>query len=167
MAKDRKTTKHGKKHEPATQEFPFQALQRALAWIVNEGIFSHLNMHGNTTWKPRQLVVLAVLWVWSDKATLTAAFQHARQLALSMLRTVALQSYHGLSNALVTWTPTLLPLIQQQLHGLMQKIGGDYWRIDGWLPLAVDGSRITTPRTKSNEKDFSAPHFGQSGSARG
>lgn len=167
MAKERKTTKRGKKHEPAPQELPFQALQRSLAWIVNDGIFSHLTMHGNTTWKPGRLVVLAVLWVWSDKATLTAAFQHAGHLALSMFGTVALRSYHGLSNALVTWTPTLLPLIQQELHGLMQKVGGDYWRIDGWLPLAVDGSRITTPRTKSNEKDFSAPHFGQSGTARG
>jgi hypothetical protein len=167
MAKDRKASKQGKNRKPATQELPFQALQRALAWIINDGIFSHLTMHGNTTWKAGQLVVLAVLWVWSDKGTLTAAFQHAKRLTLTMLGTVALNSFHGLSNALVTWTPTLLPLIQRRLHGLMEKIGGDFWRIDGWLPLAVDGSRTTTPRTRSNEADFSAPHFGQSRTARG
>jgi hypothetical protein len=167
MAKDRKATKQGRRREPATRELPFQALQRAMAWIINDGIFSHLTMHGNTTWNAGELVVLAVLWVWSDKATLTGAFQHATQLALTMLGTVALKSYHGLANALVTWTPTLLPLIQQRLHGLMEKIGGDYWRIDGWLPLAVDGSRVTTPRTRGNENDFSAPHFGQSQTARG
>jgi Transposase DDE domain len=167
MAKDRKGRKQGGKHQPASRELPFQSLERALAWIVNESIFSPMTLHGNTTWTTSQLVVLAVLWVWSDKGTLTGAFGHAKQLALSMLGKVALTSYQGLSNALVTWTPSLLPLIQQRLHALMEQIGGDYWRIGGWLPLAVDGSRITTPRTKGNEADFSAPRFGQSASARG
>jgi hypothetical protein len=167
MAKDRKGRKQGGKHQPASREISFQSLERALAWIVNESIFSPMTLHGNTTWTTSQLVVLAVLWVWSDKGTLTGAFGHAKQLALSMLGKVALTSYQGLSNALVTWTPSLLPLIQRRLHALMEQIGGDYWRIGGWLPLAVDGSRITTPRTKGNEANFSAPHFGQSASARG
>jgi Transposase DDE domain len=167
MAKDRKGTKDLRKQQATNHDLNFQALQRALAWIVNENIFSPMTLHGNTTWTTGQLVVLAVLWVWSDRGTLTGAFAHAKQLALSMLGKVALTSYQGLSNALVTWTPTLLPLIQRRLHALMEQIGGDYWRIGGWLPLAVDGSRITTPRTKGNEADFSAPHFGQSASARG
>jgi hypothetical protein len=85
---------------------------------------------------------------------------------MSMLGEAALTSYQGLSKALVTWTGPLLPLIQQRLHGLMEKIGGDYWRIDGWLPLAVDGSRVTTPRTKSNEANFSAAHYGKGRKAR-
>jgi hypothetical protein len=146
---------------------PFEALGRALAWIVNESIFSQLPLHGNVTWAASQLVVLAVLWVWSDKETLTGAFQHAKHLAMNMLGQVALTSYQGLSHALVTWGGRLMPLLQQRLHGLMERIGGDYWRIDGWLPLAVDGSRITTPRTGSNEIAFAAPHFGHSASARG
>ena len=166
MAKKGKATKQGRNKQPTIQGLPFQALQQALAWIINESIFSQLSLHGNTTWVPGQLVVLAVLWVWSDKGTLTGAFQHAKHLALGMLGEVALTSYQGLSNALVTWTNPLLPLIQQRLHGLMEKIGGDYWRIDGWLPLAVDGSRVTTPRTQSNEANFSATHYGQGRKAR-
>ncbi len=162
MSKDRKGRKQGGKHRPASRELSFQSLERTLAWIVNESIFSPMTFRGNTTWTTSQLVVLAVLWVWSDKGTLTGAFGHAKQLALSMLGKVALTSYQGLSNALVTWTPSLLPLIQRRLHALMEQIGGEYWRIGGWLPLAVDGSRITTPRTKGNEADFSAPRFGQS-----
>ena len=147
---------------------PFEALQRALAWIINKDIFSKLTMHGNTNWVASELVVLAVLWVWSDKTTLTGAFGHAKHLAESMLgQEAALTTYQGLTAALVTWTATLLPLIQRRFHDLMEKIGGDHWRIGGWLPLAVDGSRITTPRTKSNEAAFSAPHFGRSASARG
>lgn len=166
MAKDRKATQRGRKPRPETRELPFQALQQALAWIINDGIFSQLARHGNTTWKAGPLVVLAVLWVWSDQDTLTGAFHHAQRLARSMLGEVALNSYQGLTGALVTWTPSLLPLIQRRLHGLMERIGGDYWRIDGWLPLAVDGSRISTPRTKSNEGAFSIPNYGHGRKAR-
>lgn len=166
MAKKRKGANQRKKQQGASKELPFEALERALAWIVNEGIFSQLPLHGNTTWTAGQLVVLAVLWVWSDKSTLTGAFQHARHLTLSMLGQVALSSYQGLTNALVRWTDSFLPLIQRRLHGLMEQIGGDYWRIGGWLPLAVDGSRVTTPRTQSNEARFSAKHYGQGSKAR-
>jgi hypothetical protein len=166
MAKKRKRTNCGGKQRPATQGVPFQALQRALRWIINEGIFSQLTLHGNITWTASQLVVLAVLWVWSDQATLTGAFAHAKHLALSMLGKVALTTYQGLANALVTWTAPLLPLIQQRLHGLMEQTGGEQWRIEGWLPLAVDGSRITTPRTQCNEASFSATHYGQGAKAR-
>ncbi len=166
MAKNRERINRVRKQHPATQDLPFQALQRALAWIINEGIFSQLPLHGNTTWTAGQLVILAVLWVWSDKGTLTGAFEHAKHLALSMLGQVALTTYQGLASALVTRTGSLLPLIRRRLQSLMEQIGGDYWRIDGWLPLAVDGSRITTPRTQSNEASFSAAHYGGSRKAR-
>jgi hypothetical protein len=166
MAKKRKGINQGRKQQPPTQDVPFEALQRTLRWIINEDIFSQLTLHGNITWTAGQLVVLAVLWVWSDQNSLTGAFQHAKRLALCMLGQVALTTYQGLTNALVSWTASLLPLIQQRLHGLMEKVGGDYWRIGGWLPLAVDGSRTTTPRTQSNEASFSATHYGQGSKAR-
>jgi hypothetical protein len=166
MAKKRKGANQGRKQKTTTQDVPFEALQRALRWIINENIFSQMTLHGDITWAAGQLVVLAVLWVWSDKDTLTGAFQHAKHLALSMLGEVALTTYQGLTNALVHWTGSLLPLIRQRLHSLMEQIGGDYWRIGGWLPLAVDGSRTTTPRTQSNEASFSAAHYGQGRKAR-
>lgn len=166
MAKKRKGTSQRKKQRSTAEGLPFEALERALAWIVDEGIFSQLPLHGNTTWTAGQLVILAVLWVWSDKNTLTGAFQHAKQLAVSMLGQVALTTYQGLTNALVRWTESLCPLVQSRLHSLMERIGGDHWRIDGWLPIAVDGSRITTPRTQSNEERFSAKHYGQGERAR-
>ena len=151
MAKKRKGTNQGKKQQVATQEVPFEALQRALRWIINENIFSQLTLHGNVSWTAGPLVVLAVLWVWSDQATLTGAFAHAKHLALSMLGEVAVTTYQGLANALVSWTGCLLPLIQQRLQDLMEQTGGDYWRIGGWLPLAVDGSRIEAPHTADNQ----------------
>lgn len=141
-------------------------LQRALSWAVDQKIFAHLKLHGNTTWAASQLVILAVLWVWSDKNTLTGAFDQARQLALQMFGTVALTTYQGLTNALVTWSGRLIPVVWLQLHARMEEAGGPYWRIGKWLPLAVDGSRATTPRTVSNERAFSAKHFGKGRKAK-
>jgi hypothetical protein len=143
-----------------------ELLRQALAWLVEGGIFDHLKLHGNTKWTPVDLVVLAVLWVWSDDATLTGAFAEAYRWALDIWGTVAITSYQGLTGALVTWTAKLLPLLQQQLHERMQTCGQTHWRLGRWLPLAVDGSRISTPRTRANEKAFCAPNYGQGKTAK-
>ena len=143
-----------------------ELLRQAMSWVVTDGIFTNLKLHGNTGWRPKALVMLAVLWVWSDKNTLTKAFLHARHLTVSMFGEVAVTTYQGLTGALKTWTEKLLPLIQQRMHRLMEDVGGDHWRIGKWLPLAVDGSRADTPRTKSNEKAFSAQNYGQGQKAK-
>ena len=128
-----------------------------MAWIVNESIFSPMTLHGRPLGPQASLSCWRCCGVWSDKGTLTEALWACQAVGLEHAGKVALTSYQGLSNALVTWTPSLLPLIQRAAATrLMEQIGGDYWRIGGWLPLAVDGSRITTPRTKGNEANFSA-----------
>jgi hypothetical protein len=167
MAKERKATGRVEKCQGVALNAPFGALLQSLKWIIDKDIFAHLTKHGNTNWTFGELVVLGVLWVWSDKHTLTGAFEHAAQLAVNMFDSVALTTYQGLTAALITWSPTLLPLIQQRLHVLMEKVGGRHWRIGGWLVLAVDGSRVTAPRTASNEAAFSAPNYGKSRSAKG
>ena len=77
-------------------------LQRSLAWVVSEKIFEELPRHGNTSWLASELVMLAVLWVWSDRSTLTGALGDAKQLSLTMFGQVALTSYQGFTAALVT-----------------------------------------------------------------
>jgi|GEM_PF-2733390 len=39
-------------------------LKRALTWVINDSMFCHITLHGNIKWKARQLVIVAVLWVW-------------------------------------------------------------------------------------------------------
>jgi len=136
-------------------------LRRSLAWIINEEMFTKLSPHGNTNWSAAQLVFLAILWVWSDKSTLTGAFSEAVQLSVSLFGQSALASYPGFTSALVTWSSRLMPEIRHRLQQLMQQVGGDYWRIGGWLPLAVDGSRVSTPRSWSNEDAFSIKNYGR------
>lgn len=143
-----------------------ETLRAAVAWIARAEIFRNLKLHGNATWCMPDLVLLAVQWVWSDKPTLTNAFLEARGWSIGVLGHAAVDSYQGLLNALLTWTGRLLPLVWQRLHELMELHGGEHWRIGRWLPLAVDGSRVSVPRTKDNEQTFCAPHYGHSATAR-
>jgi hypothetical protein len=150
----------------SNQQVNGETLRSAVTWVVNEKSFQNLKFHGNTTWLVCDLIILAVLWVWSDHATLTGAFVEAHGWSRKMLGRVAIGSYQGLTGALVTTTGTLLPLLWTRMHGLMERHGGEHWRVAGWLPLAVDGSRVSTPRTAANEQAFCAPNYGRSASAK-
>ena len=65
-------------------------------------------------------------------------------------------TYQGLLEALVTWTSSWMPLLWNHLHRLIQE-QGEHFRVGRWVALAVDGSRVSVPRTKKNEKAFCAP----------
>jgi hypothetical protein len=141
-------------------------LRDAVAWVVDQQIFAQLKFHGNTTWQAFDLILLTVVWVWSNEPTLTGAFAEARHWSLNVLGNIAVGTYQGLLKALVTWTAQWLPLLQERLHELMEEHSGAHWRQGRWLPLAVDGSRVSACRTEANEKAFCAPNYGNSNSAR-
>jgi len=151
---------------PKVEVLQVDLLQRALAWIVGRQIFDDLPRHGNTKWLPTQLIVLAILWVWSDRSQLTARYQEARQSALRFYEELQLHTYQGFIGALVTWTERLRPLLWSRLQELMEQVGGCYWRLGEFLVLAVDGSRVGTPRTKSNEQAFAAKKYGRGKKAK-
>lgn len=141
-------------------------LRRALDWIVDRGIFDHLPRHGNTGWLPTHLITLAIVWVWSEQTQLTAAFEQARRTTMTFYESLSLVSYQGFVRALVTWNQRFCPLLRSRLRQLMEQAAGKYWRVGEYLVLAVDGSRVTTPRTKSNERAFAAQNFGHGEKAR-
>jgi hypothetical protein len=145
---------------------PPTSLREALQWFVKDTGFADLKVHGNVGWTGSQLVVLAVLWVWSDCDTLTGAFSYARNVAETTFGSVAVTTFQGLTGALRSYGSQLLSLLWVHLHKLMERSAGRHWRIGKWLPLAVDGSRVTTPRTASNEQAFSAKNYGQGGRGR-
>lgn len=166
VGKRRTRTRRSSSAQAKTQICNVDLLQRALAWIVDGGIFDHLPKHGNTSWLPTQLIVLAILWVWSDQSQLTKAYDEARQAALKFYEGLTLDSYQGFIRALVRWTEQLRPLLWLRLHQLMERVAGAYWRCGEFLVLAVDGSRVTVPRTKSNEQAFAAKNYGHGSKAR-
>ena len=153
--------------EKQSQKFTHgDLLRKALTWVLNDSMFADVQLHGNIKWTPKQLVILAVLWVWSGRNTLSRAFVHARRLSLAMFGSVALTTYQGLTGALKKWSVRLLPRTQQRMQELMEEVGGEHWRLGLWVALAVDGSRASTPRTFSNEKAFSARNYGKGKKAK-
>ena len=141
-------------------------LRNAMEWVVDQSIFQDLKTHGNTKWIAKDLVMLAVLWVWSEKSQLTGAYKEASVWSKRLFGRVAVGSYQAMTNALVAYGGQLVPLLWTRLQQLMKGVGKEHWRIGLWLALAVDGSRLSTPRTKANEKAFRASKYGKGKTAK-
>jgi Transposase DDE domain len=143
------------------------SLKHLLEWLIPDGgIFSELNFHGNTKWLPTLLVWQAVLWSWSGERHLTDAFIDAVDMCQTMFTCAPLSTYQGFMLALVRWTPHLMPLLRKVLHQRMEHLRSKFWRIDGWVPIAFDGSRGTAPRTRANEAAFCATNYGKGKTAK-
>lgn len=161
-----KKVKQPRKKVNSSNPMNGEALRKAVSWGVDGSIFSGLKVHGNTSWRVTELVLLAVVWVWSEQKTLTGAFHTANQWTIDLLGRSVLTTFQGMMGALTTWTAHLLPLIRVRLRQLMEQMGGEYFRYGGWVPLAVDGSRNSVPRTRANEDYFSSKTYGQSSKAK-
>lgn len=145
-----------------TDQTPYkETLAALLGWFLpDESIFANLKFHGNTTWSPGDVVWLAVFWVWSGSRNVTDGFLEAMENCQRVFESSALRTYQGFMGALVTWSSPFLELLCRRLHERMEQIGGKFWRVGEWVPIAFDGSRSTAPRSKSNEKALCAPHHG-------
>jgi len=153
-------SRHGR---PLTNQ---DRLDQLRTWFLpDERIFPTIPFHGNTKWTPTGLVWLALCWAWSEARHLTDAFAEAFGVAHRM-GGCTLSTYQGFMGALVRWTGTLLPLLRDVVQQRLEQIGGKFWRIDGWVPIAFDGSRSTAPRTKSNEAALCARNYGQGKTAK-
>ncbi len=135
-------------------------------WLLRgEGIFASLVLHGNTKWTPTALICLALCWGWAESTNVTDAFvtalEQCRQLGLTPLST-----YQGFMGALVTWTDPLMALLWPLLHQHMHQIGGNFWQIGEWVPIAFDGSRGSAPRSEANEKALCAANYGKGTTAK-
>jgi len=142
-------------------------LYALLDWFLPEDrSFADLGLHGNTKWRPRCLIALAVIWAWSESKNVTDAFVESLETSQKLSFSAVPGTYQGFMGALSTRTPDLLLILFATLQQRMEEIGGSFWRVNGWVPIAFDGSRSTAPRTNSNEKAFCAPNYGNGQTAR-
>jgi hypothetical protein len=157
----------GRGREVEVQQKNKEQLASLWRWFLpHEGIFAGIQFHGNTKWSAFSLVCLALLWSWSECSGVVDSFEQAVECCRKIFGSCCLSTYQGFMGALSKWTPTLIEPLWQRLHECMEEIGGPFWRIDGWLPLAFDGSRSTAPRTESNERTFCAPNYGRGKTAK-
>ena len=126
-------------------------------------MFDQMALHGNVKWSAKFLIALAVLTAWGEHRSVVDSFEEATKLSRRLFGVVAMNTYQGMMRALTRYTEQLLPLVWRRLQILMSRTAPEYFRIGPWLPLAVDGSRFSTPRTVSNEQAFAAQNFGQGG----
>jgi hypothetical protein len=134
-------------------------------FLPDAAIFSGLALHGNATWEAVPLIWLALCWSWSESRNVTDAFTGARKQC-GKLGIESFTTYQGMMGALVVWTKPLLIVLWGVLHQRMQEIGGPWWRIGGFVPIAFDGSRSSAPRTESAEQALCAPNYGKGMTAR-
>ena len=66
-AKNARTQRRSRK-QPSNANDNSQQMQEAMDWVINQQSFKDLDFHGNTSWKPGDLVVLTLLWIWSREA---------------------------------------------------------------------------------------------------
>jgi hypothetical protein len=147
----------------ASATFEADRIKRALQWCLPKDVFSSIKLHGNATWSENIpiFIFLAVATAWGSQSRMTDAFSEAGRLSFNLFGSSAITTYQGMMRALVTNTAQLLPIILQRFQLLMESVSPKHFRIAGWLPLAVDGSRFSTPRTKSNENAFAAKKYGK------
>jgi hypothetical protein len=145
------------RNQQASSRTNGEDLKRALAWVLNDSIFKKVSLHGNVSWTPMALVQLAVFWVWCPDNSLVAAANSAIGLVWLMYGSVPLESYQALTKALKRYSCQLLPLMWCRLHSLMEQCDEEKWRVGMWLALAMDGSRVSVPRTEKNEERFCKP----------
>lgn len=143
-----------------------QQIKRAIDWCLNDQIFAEVKLHGNINWAPRLLIALIILTAWGTEVNVTDSFSEASKLSMDLFGSVAVKTYQGMMRGFATYSSQLLPIVWLRFQCLMEAAAPDHYRIGRWLPLAVDGSRFTTPRSLSNENAFAATNFGQGGRSK-
>jgi hypothetical protein len=137
-------------------------LARKLRLVIPDNfIFNSLRFHGNTKWQPSELFMLALLWGMSGSGFVTDAFTTASSACQSIFCSVPVATYQGMMFALVQWTDRFMEVLFKQLQLSMQTIGGAFYCVFGYVPIAFDGSRVTVPRTAANEEEFCAKNYGE------
>lgn len=132
-------------------------LRRATDWVLDNGIFANVEVHGNARWKKQgvaSLIRLAVFWMWSQEPSIVEAATSAIALVTRLFGSSAVNSYQSLTNALGRYGDQIHPVLKSRLHALMEKSDKTSFRVGLWLALAVDGSRVDVPRTLPNERQF-------------
>jgi len=107
-------------------------------------------------WTDRLLVVAAMLMSWQSASSLKDAFEGCWHVVCGMYPTRRRvgHTHEGFIKALQKHSERLLSMVSSALRKAVESVARDYWTIEGWIVMGVDGSRIECPRTAANEAAF-------------
>lgn len=138
-------------------------LAAGMSETLPAGLFSALGRTPGRRWLARLVVWVAILMAWNEASTQQGRFQAARRCVQAMFpsRRAVGKTVQGFTKRLRQLHAALLATVTGHLRKVLQEMAGPYWRREGQLAFAVDGSRIECPRTKANEAAFG--HAGKMG----
>ncbi len=138
-----------------------------LEWLIPDGtLFPEDRFHGNTNWTPEQLLRQAVIWSWQDTRNVTDAFAVTAEICEELGMEKVAKNYTTFMDALDRHHRVFGLRLSQHYRRLAREVAGRFWRDGEWVLMGFDGSRVSAPRTVSNEKEFCAPKYGQGKTAK-
>lgn len=139
-------------------------LRKGFSSFLSGISFTDLKRHGNSSWSIELLVRQAILWRMSSESNVTDAHDDAKENCQQLFGGYAAASYQALMNILTVYGAALMNLLMQKFRE--QVVADPASRIAGYFALAVDGSKPSAPRTRSNEQRFVSRKYGQGKNAK-
>ncbi len=135
-----------------------QVLREVIAWLFPPASFAGMHVRQGSKWKPRMLAAAALFWATSDRSTLGERFDHARKIIRKIFHRQPApgKSCQGFLKMLRRWNQELLVVVIGLLRARMEQELQEQFQVAGFTVFAADGSRVQTPRTKSNQQAYSA-----------
>ena len=99
-------------------------------------------------WTPKYVLLVSLRMSWSLRPGQRRHFKEARQtvVALYPKQRRPPKSYQGFVKALRRLGVDSLRAMLVALRSEFPDLVGEAWEVCGWVPLAVDGSRVEVPR---------------------
>lgn len=168
MSRRKQSNQTGKQRRREVQRRKNKTIFKALVgWLIPEDVlFTKDRFHGNIKWTPEQLAQQAVMWAWQDTRNVTDAFAITLEVCEDLNIENAAKTYTAFINALDRYRETFSLRLGRQFQALAEEVAGRFWRDSDWVLMGFDGSRVTVPRTVSNEKEFCAPNYGKGKTAK-
>ena len=166
MSRRKQSSRIQKRRREIQRRMNKSVFKALVDWLIPIGLFTEDRFHGNIKWTPEELAVQAVIWAWQDTRNVTDAFVIASEICEDLKIERAARTYTAFINALDRYQGIFGARLGKQIQTLAEEVGGRFWRDSGWALMGFDGSRATTPRTVSNEKEFCASNYGKGKTAK-
>lgn len=142
-------------------------LQQLLRWFLPQNsLFQKNDFHGNVRWNGQSVVIQAIICMWYIDLNVTEAFEYSQSMLGVLGIGDGIGCYNTFMNALTRYRKLFSERVRSRLHSLTQEVAAEAFRTGIWVLMAVDGSRVDAPRTKSNEAAFCAKNYGSGKTAR-
>ena len=149
---------HQDKKSPQQIVINHQVLREVIVWLFPPASFAGMHVRRGSKWKPRLLAAAALFWAMSDRPTLGERFDHARKIIRKIFsrQPAPGKTCEGFLKMLRRWNQELLVVVVGLLRARMEQELRAQFQVAGFTVFAADGSRVATPRTKSNQRAYSA-----------